>query len=159
MVGTKPTRSPRARASAHSSARSAARRTVVGSDAVMAAVMVRWVSRFAADLIMCQCPKHLSKGHASMPSRYLHRPILCGALPALVAGVLAACGGRGPLDTDIESYDSPDAAGLRTPGDDEIEPGGDSGTGPTRPLDGGASSKDAGTPGSPGSPGSPGLPG
>ena len=75
----------------------------------MGAVMVRWVSRFAADLIMCQCPKHLSKGHASMPSRYLHRPILC-AFPALVAGVLAACGGRGPLDTDIESYDSPDAA-------------------------------------------------
>lgn len=93
-----------------------------------------------------------------MPSRYMRRTILCVA-PALAAGVLAACGGRGPLDTDIESYDSADAAGLTTPGDDEIEPGGDSGTRPTKPLDGGADSKEAGTPGSPGSPGLPGLPG
>ena len=84
-----------------------------------------------------------------MPSRYMRRTILCVA-PALAAGVLAACGGRGPLDTDIESYDSADAAGLTTPGDDEIEPGGDSGTRPTKPLDGGADSKEAGTPGSPG---------
>jgi predicted small lipoprotein YifL len=94
-----------------------------------------------------------------MPSRYLHRTILHCVAPALVAGVLAACGGRGPLDTDIESYDSPDAAGLTRPGDDEIETGGDSGTTPTRPLDAGPGSKEGGAPGSPGSPGSPGTPG
>jgi hypothetical protein len=82
-----------------------------------------------------------------LPNRL--RSILCVAT-GLVGLTSSACGGRGPLDTDIEAYDAPNAAGLRdasvgTP------PGIDAGRGsPT--LDAGTS-RDAGRPGFPTIPG------
>jgi hypothetical protein len=97
---------------------------------------VRWSRRF---------PR---KARPSMPSRSLLRPTLCLA-PALAPLILVACGGRGPLDTDIAAYDAPHAAGLRGPGEPGSE---DAGTRPTQPVDAGPGTKDAGS-----SP--PGLPG
>ena len=84
-----------------------------------------------------------------MLSRVLFRPVLCMG-PGVVTLVLVACGGRGPLDTDIAAYDAPDAAGLTV-----IDPG--EGTEPkaeagAKPMDAGAS-KDAKAPTMPGIPG------
>src|SRR5450755_2119878 len=98
------------------------------------------------------------KAPASMSSRFPLRSTLCVA-PAFIALILAACGGRGPLDTDIAAYDAPDAAGLVRPGDDGVEPTGDSGAKPMKPVDAGTGTRDAGGPGQPGLPGVPGFPG
>ncbi len=89
-----------------------------------------------------------------MLSRSLFRPVLSVA-PGVVTLVLVACGGRGPLDTDIAAYDAPDAAGIANLGPGE-------GTGPkadagAKPADAGMSAKDAKAPGTPGIPGFPGL--
>jgi hypothetical protein len=89
-----------------------------------------------------------------MPSRFPFRPVLCVA-PGLVTVVLVACGGRGPLDTDIAAYDAADAAGIANLGPGE-------GTGPkadagAKPADAGMSAKDAKAPGTPGLQGFPGL--
>jgi hypothetical protein len=85
-------------------------------------------------------------------SRFPLHPTLSAA-PGLVAVVLVACGGRGPLDTDIETYDAPDAAGLlaRRAGDDGAGPARDSGAGPTGLKDAGKESDggDARAPGGP----------
>jgi hypothetical protein len=82
-----------------------------------------------------------------MSSRYLLRPTLWVA-PAFATVILVACGGRGPLDVDIDAYDAPDAAGLH-PGDDGVEPKPDAGTGPIKPIDAGTGKMDAGVIGLP----------
>lgn len=88
-----------------------------------------------------------------MPFRYPLRTMVGATLCSLPV-VVVACGGRGPLDTDIAAYDAPDAAGLL--GDDAggVEPGVDSGARPGRSPDSGKQpAKDAGVPGLPGFPG------
>ncbi len=85
-----------------------------------------------------------------MLPRFLFRPVLCVA-PGVVTVVLVACGGRGPLDTDIAAYDAPDAAGLTVLGPGEgTEPKAEAGA---KPMDAGASTKDAKAPTGPGIPG------
>jgi hypothetical protein len=71
--------------------------------------------------------------------RYLLRSLTCVA-PGLFAMIFSGCGGRGPLDTDIDAYDAPDAAALRSP-DDQAPPNKDAGTP--------AEARDAGRPGLP----------
>jgi hypothetical protein len=97
-----------------------------------------------------------------MQFRFPLRTTFCAALCSVPVAVVA-CGGRGPLDTDIATYDAPDASGLN-PGDDGVEPVVDSGTKPGSTTDAGKGAgkdagKDSGSTGLPGLPGFPGLPG
>ncbi len=73
---------------------------------------------------------------------YRLRSILCVAT-GFAGLICSACGGRGPLDTDIEAYDAPDAAGLYD-ASVSTHPGTDAGRGSPR-LDAGIS-RDAGQP-------------
>lgn len=89
-----------------------------------------------------------------MPSRFPFRPALCVA-PGLVTVALVACGGRGPLDTDIAAYDAVDAAGIAIPDPGEVTgPKADAGA---KPADAGMAGTDAKASGPPGLQGFPGL--